>query len=131
MRFDPECAKNIMIYIEDNQGIRYNGKAEIIHPKDFNFDDPIFLGFTSDVIYYHVKQLVESKLLDADIHDGASPKLYDITDISPKGHDFLAAARSNTFWNKVIKYINDNGIPLTIATIIDVCRKLTSTIIGI
>ncbi len=69
-------------------------------------DQSVPPGRTQKEVAYHVHQMKEAGLIDAIIsfaHERGQryPGTYHIKDITPKGHDFIAAIRDDRFWLKL------------------------------
>ena len=72
-------------------------------------------GHTKSEVAYHVKQMKLSGLVDAHITEAPSPGRieptdYIIHDITPAGHDFIAAVRNEGLWAKVRKYFKERRV---------------------
>jgi Hypothetical protein (DUF2513) len=99
-------------------------------------DTSIPEGFTKEQVAYHVRQMRESGLIDAHIISAPSPgKIrpvdFIIHDITPAGHDFIAAIRNEGFWSKVKEEFKKNAAPLTVQLIVSVAKYLAAKSVGI
>jgi len=76
-------------------------------------------GHTKLEVAYHVKQMVQSGLIDATVVEAPSPgriKPVDFIfrDIKPAGHDFIAALKNDGFWAKLKREAAAKVAPLTL-----------------
>ena len=111
MKLNLDCVRQILLCVEENTGLRKicffidSGleEGEIIignapvPPPDYQVD--LLNQFSNDELIYHINYCVESDLLST----GSSLNLYQIliTDLTPKGHDFLENIRDNKVWSGV------------------------------
>jgi hypothetical protein len=63
-------------------------------------------GYTHDQVFYHVEQMNKAGLIHASLFQPDGFVVYDLT---PEGHDFIAAARSDTVWNKAKQTVLSNA----------------------
>lgn len=88
MRLNPDCVRDILLYIEENED------------SVFHAEDP-FLGYDFKTFSYHAKQCNVAGLLQG-YNEYIDGSIY-IEDLSPLGHQFLAKTRDNTKWQKFLK----------------------------
>ena len=104
MKRDMELVRKILIAIEDSN----NTMGSIT----LNFDN-----YSDEQVSYHVKLLSENgliKAIDASSHDVIA---WMPTGLTWDGHDYIEAIKDDKRWQKVKKWISDNGKLITIETI--------------
>ena len=92
MRLNPDCIRDILLYLEDkidaeNDCVSFNELVDNLGK------------YNRNMLYYHVNQISKHDFVD-DVMYASNEPLF-ISDLTPKGHEFLANIRSNTKWNKV------------------------------
>jgi Hypothetical protein (DUF2513) len=68
-------------------------------------------GHSQDEVFYHVEQVKSSGLVEADLMNPNGHIVYDLT---PDGHDFLAAARSSKVWDAAKKMLMASAGAITV-----------------
>lgn len=113
MRLDPDCIREILLYVENYSG--YNVDTEIKYPLKisyFSFSDTpeepdntpeeldlIFRRYDEDTLFYHIDYCYKSGLIEepqylANYHAR-------IPDLTPYGHELLGQIRDDKNWGKV------------------------------
>lgn len=80
--------------------------------------------YSEEQISYHIKLLYQANLIEANdcsSNDGLSWKA---TSLTWHGHEFLDAARNETFWNKAKNHLKGKGVEITIDTIKTALMKI-------
>lgn len=107
MRLNPDCVRDILLTVEEN--------ADFSSYWEFDISDVAngqLANYSPEEIIYHISQCKK-----ADLIDGC--QFYDIgesgvvSDLTPKGHQFLADIRSDTVWKDVkdvSKKVGSNSI---------------------
>ena len=94
MKLNPDCIRDVLRTVEEN--------TDGISPFEYNKDEGFYQHLTSydhSEILYHIIQCDLADLITGcQILDMGDAIL--VSDISPKGHDFLANIRKDTIWNK-------------------------------
>lgn len=98
-------------------------------------DQSVPEGRTKEEVAYHVNQMKDAGLVDAIIsfameRGSRYPNFYQVRDITPKGHDFIAAIRSDTFWAKLKKHFEDKAVPLTVELAVEGAKTLARQLLG-
>lgn len=92
MKLNPDCTREILLAIES--------VCDIEHYFDFDTDrEAVAGGFSPDEVLYHARQCDLAGMLykcQFDLSGG-----FTVSDLSPKGHEFLANIREDTIWNSV------------------------------
>ena len=82
-----------------------------------DFEEPIvpeIPGVTTNEIYYHIKLLNEAGLIEAKDWSTDNGSEWVATSLTSPGHDFLDAARNETFWVKAKSLVQNSGGALTL-----------------
>ena len=116
MRQDIDLIRNIMVAVEALQNTiePLNGKdiyENLLNNGQITSSDDDFHKFL-----YHVKLLDQDCLIEGstdNIHIG----FFMVRSITPSGHRFLDAVREKPFFRKVKDYLQQNSVPITIASI--------------
>jgi len=82
-------------------------------------DSSIPEGYSKEEVAYHVKQMVKSGLIEAAVVEAPSPGKMKPTqfifrDITPAGHDFIAAIRNDGIWSKLKTKFKDKAVDMTV-----------------
>ena len=97
---------------------------------NFEHDDvSIPDGYTMSEVAYHVKQMVKSGLIEASVIEAPSPgKMKPVNfifrDITPAGHDFIAAMKDAGFWAKLKREATNRAAPMTLDLLLLVAKEL-------
>lgn len=102
MKLNADCIKDILISVEANTG--YN--IFLSYP-DEHANCPNLDKYTAEEIMHHINQCEKSRLVDIQSRDLSGN--INISDLSPKGHEFLANIRKDTIWNKTKSISNKIG----------------------
>ncbi len=111
MKLNLDCVRRILLCVENNTGVRKNcifidsglEEVELMIGNEptipFDYQTELLKEFSNDELIYHLNYCAEAELLSI----SSSPGQYTIiiTDLTPKGHEFLANIRNDTFFNKV------------------------------
>jgi len=106
MRLNPNCIRDILLTLEDvlppnvlSTFTAEPGRTAYEGMREY----PSLSSYSADEIEYHLHQCDESGLLT-----GARFGLdgwFEIRDLSPAGHEFLASIREPSVWKKIISKI--------------------------
>lgn len=91
MRLNPDCIRDIILFIEENTDSRKGVNAKQLIES--------YPNYTEDVLEYHVNYLKDAYLIQ-----GVSKYMgggYSIRDLTPQGHEFAQNIHNDTNWNKV------------------------------
>jgi hypothetical protein len=90
-------------------------------------------GFTSDQVGYHVWLLDDAGLIEAatvTAHGSSSPQAIPLH-LTWEGHDFVAAARSDTAWSRAMQKAKSVGGPLTFAVLKQLLESMMKSQLGL
>lgn len=92
MKLNPDCIRDILIAVESLPNANYHSRFdEYSIPNEFP-------NYTYDEVMYHIRQCELSGFFYK--ASGSISGSYDVHDLSPLGHQFLADIRSDTIWSK-------------------------------
>src|SRR5262245_25133750 len=91
---------------------------------------------TQEIVAYHVEQMIAAGLITGDISRRSDrgqkvPHFYHVHDITPAGHDFIAALRSDTFWQKVKTHFDKQAVPITLELVVQAAKRLGNLALGL
>lgn len=123
MKLNPDCIRDILLSVEEaTDGIR------VFEYDKGNFIPDKLKKYDHNAILYHLQQCNMSELIV-----GFQP--YDcgdyviVGDLSPKGHEFLANIRSNSFWGRVKDIATKIGTP-ALGSLIQIAENLATDLIS-
>ncbi len=102
-------------------------------------DTSIPEGRSDSEVAYHVNQMIKAGLLEGEVTSGPSeesPGKYETTgffihDITPSGHDFIAAIKSDGFWSKLKREAEAKVAPLTLDLLIHIAKAIGKKAFGL
>lgn len=94
MKLNSDCIRAILLMVEDKSG--FNRFVE--YKKDKCSDEHIS-KYPHDEIMYHIKQCEQAELITG--VNFLNKEYVVITDLTPKGHEFIANIRQDNVWNGV------------------------------
>ena len=110
MQLNWDCIRDVMFCVEEHTDLRNSCTfTDTVSAEDslrFLGEDPepvpdyqveLSNKYGLDVLLYHVRYCIRSELL-IPAHDNPSYQ-YEIMDLTPAGHEFLANIRENSNWN--------------------------------
>lgn len=99
-------------------------------------DQSVPEGRTQEEVAYHVEQMIDAGLLKEVISRKTArgrrvPHFYHVPDITPAGHDFIAAIRSSGFWSKLKKHFEERTVPMTVELVVLTAKRLAAEALGL
>jgi hypothetical protein len=93
-------------------------------------------GKTQEIVAYHVEQMIAAGLVTGTIarrsvRGQKVPHFYHVNDITPAGHDFIAALRDDKFWTKLKKHFETQGAPITLELLVQGAKRLGRELLGL
>lgn len=120
MKLNNDCVRDILFCTEENTGYR----SSFAIPKDLEPTSQLS-KYELEEVLYHIGQCQKSGLLEAKNYiDGGIA----ISDLTPKGHDFLANIRSDTVWNDTKAVGQKIGIT-SLSALLQISTGVVTTII--
>lgn len=111
MRLNLDCVRDILLCVEEHTGPRSRcmfvdtSQTESLKRMGLHTEEPqeyqinLMGVYEIDEIVYHVKYCHEADLIV--LMEASSPYLQLVSDLTPKGHDFLANIRNDKIWANV------------------------------
>ena len=86
----------------------------------------------NDVECYHLKQMIDGKLIEGwsqpdGIGDGWAAE---ISDLTLKGHEFLAATRQHKIWERIKDTVLEKGVAFTVSNVLFIAKNLMEQILS-
>lgn len=100
MRLDYDLFRELLFIIEE-ETIPYHCSFSPISQNEK------LSNYSFTEISYHLKKLTEANLITSTIYSDGEVS---VSDITMKGHDFLAQIRSDTVWNKTKSFAEKIGV---------------------
>ena len=106
----------------------------------FEQDDTSIPEERSDYeVAYHVNQMIKAGLLEGEVVSGPSeespgksqPTDFFIHDITPAGHDFIAAIKNDGFWSKLKREAEAKVAPLTLDLLVHIAKAIGKRAFGL
>lgn len=92
MRLNPDCVRDILLEVEEGTDYSTSITYDLSKPCP-----PRFRRYSHDELIYHIKQCDEAGLIEVSTRSWGGEKAV-ISDLTPKGHEFLANTRKNEIW---------------------------------
>jgi Hypothetical protein (DUF2513) len=120
MKRDFSLIRNILMTVEDAQ------PGEVI--QNFQHD-----GSDARTVAEHVRLLQEADFIEADFASqlGSSEFFYAVTRLTWKGHEFLANAKNDTLWKKVIAQAQEKGTSVSLSVLDSMLSAAAKKYLGI
>lgn len=120
MKLNVDLIRKILVVVEENTDFTTYYKYE---PDNV---DKRLKKYTHDEIIYHLYQCDLSGLIEAEIPDSGDFAM--VSDLTPKGHEFLANIRQDNIWN-TIKSIGTKLGATSLSAFIQISSNVVSEII--
>lgn len=119
MKRDMDLVRKLVFAIED-------------HPHGFAPSDIEIDGYTEEQIGYHLFIMMEAGLINgADVsHTGCRSPQALASSLTWAGHEFADAARSESFWNKAKKTIQEKVGSITIGLLTEYLQQMARDALG-
>ena len=117
MKLNINCIRDILLTVEKN--------CDFETPWEYQEDssDSEFLSnYSHEEIVYHISQAEKSDLIDGVDYFECGSDIY-ISDLTPKGHEFLANIRNDTVWKKVLSKASGASLPIIIEVAKEAAKK--------
>lgn len=127
MKLNPNCIRDILISVEENTGYR----IYFDYPSELD-KAPLLAKYSDEEIRYHILQCEKSYLIEIPTKD--INENYAITDLTPKGHEFLANIRSENVWKdvkEVSKKVGSNSLSALSQIATGVITEIIKTQLGL
>jgi len=123
MRLNPDCIRDILLYVEENTGyMRYIPVPRSIH----NFDIALENDYEPDEILYHIDLCEEYGYIRTD--SGTIANFY-IERLSVLGHEFLENIRQESNWNQTKSLAKQAG-SISLNVISNIASNVISSVVA-
>lgn len=126
MKFNQECVRDILLYLEENlllgQKIKFNSET----------DNELNSKYSNDDIVYNSLKLLEAGFISGSSHlstQSYGPVVVEINSVTYQGHLFLDNIRDNNVWNKA-KNIAKPFTSMSLTLLSDIASKVITTLIS-
>lgn len=118
MKLNPDCIRDILLVVESLQNVN--------HYYRFNSETIPFLlpNYSMTEVIYHLRQCELNGLLLNPSHT-MNYEEYTVSDLTPKGHKFLANIRESKIWNGVKEIAGKVG-----SSSLDAITQIASNVIA-
>lgn len=113
MRLNPDWLRDVLICVEEHTSIRQIcafvdqdtdgmisfSMAERCEITDYQKN--LSKQYSNDELIYHIRYCAQDNLIC--LSDSSTPYLFLVTDLTPKGHQFIAKIRDDKQWSSVKK----------------------------
>jgi len=123
MTRDTDLIRDLLLFVEENDELRYAVDTGFTLPDDFQHLD-------LDVLGYHVHLLIEAGLVEGKVRRdtmGATIACF-ITRITWEGHEFLDNIRSETIWNRAKERVSQTAGSVSLSILKKVATKVAADI---
>jgi hypothetical protein len=117
---DPELIRNILLRIEAN-------------PAGNTLEHMEFEGHTWEDIAEHVQLLIDASFIDGTVtgQRGKWPTAFLVQRLTWIGHEFLAKARNDTLWKKVVAQAQEKGMSTSMSIINGLLEAAAKKYVGL
>lgn len=123
MVLNNECVRALILWLEENQTVKPNGKPDVImlHKIYSCFPDFSAADVNTAATYLVQKKLIS--LREGQTALNAAPRAYAVTGITAIGYDYIAAVKDDSLWKKIKDRIGSAALA-SVPTVIEVASKL-------
>lgn len=114
MKLNPDCVKDIMVFLEENLS-----RDKYFVPNQISES---LKRYPYDEIEHCVKTLFEEKWVNGIVQKQGD--FYLVKEITPLGYEFLKIAHDDNLWNKTTSVLKSFAI-LALSTILDVAKGIS------
>ena len=120
MKRDMELIRELMLEVESQDS-------------DFKYDTLQSKGYTEAQLDYHLKLLIEEKLIDGEVHPlmGTRSPIIVIEKLSWKGHEFLDNARNESIWKETMKTVKEKGGSVAVGVLTQILASVAKQQFGL
>ncbi len=99
MKLNLDCVRDVLIVLEDTENMDNTGNLELIEINDIENALP---DYERKELLYTLRHLIEEHYINGEIISSCGePDIYEIDDLSWKGHELLKNIRNKPVWEKV------------------------------
>lgn len=138
MRLDLDCVRDILLCVEENSGLYKSccfiesgpPGLEEFHDTDIavpSYQLDLNKKYSNEALIYHVKYCSEADLITEAQY--LTNDMLCVSDLTPKGHEFIANIRNESVWKKVKSAAAKIGVS-SIPALLELASKITLTLAG-
>lgn len=126
MKLNPDCIRDILLYLEENLKISENEFSSITFQK-IKCD---LSNYSEDDIFYSIYNLKQIRYIEGNIKDVGEMKMYicEIQNITWNGHQFLNTIRPTSVWEATKLGASKLGI-MSIQALSTIAMKVAEAIV--
>lgn len=115
MKLNLDCVRSILMCVEENTGLHrfcyfvdigFNQKLkdmDMNSVKIHQYQQALMEQYDNDELIYHVRYCLQAGLIENSQPPTMGTHVNVVTDLTPKGHEFLANTRTSVNWEKAKK----------------------------
>jgi hypothetical protein len=123
MRLNPDCVRDILLYVEEKSNCKHSVAFELAQNKA---SFPPLEQYTIEELRYHIMQCKMAGLLIIHLQD-LGGNIY-VKDLTPTGHEFLANIRQDSIWNNV-KNVSAKVGSSSLSTLTQIAANIVTEIV--
>lgn len=105
-------------------------KVEQLPTEDSTFNSNELEGFDSEVVAYHMRLLLEARLIVGGCRDALRPPFCHASRLTWEGHEFIDKIKSESLWHKINDTARSKGLDLSFTVIGDLAKSLITAVIS-
>ncbi len=127
MKLNPDCIRDVLLYLEENLTLKDNHKFSAITLAQLEGALP---EHTKEDIFYSVYNLYQIRFIEGKINDVNDMKMFfcEINNITWNGHQFLNTIRPKTVWDATKKGAAKLGI-MSMDALSTIAMKISETVV--
>lgn len=117
MKLNVNCIRDILLTVEE--------ECDFETPWEYQEDSPppkFLADYTHKEIVYHINQAQKSNPICGVEYFECGSDIY-ISDLTPKGHEFLSNIRNDTVWKKVLSKASGASLPIILEVAKEAAKK--------
>ncbi len=128
MKLNPDCVRDVLLYLEEHLHIEDRNKLSTIDLKELKEK---LTQYSEDDIFYSVYNLHQIRFIEGRINDTGDRKMFfcEINNITWNGHQFLNTIRPDTVWQATKKGASKLGI-MSMHALSSIAMKVAEVIIS-
>ena len=108
MKLNPDCIRDVLLYLEENLII----ENRTFIPINLKSLQEVILNYSEEDIFYSIYNLKQAKFIEGKFSDVKDNKMAicEIENITYLGHQFLETVRPEPIWNKTKSVVSKVGV---------------------
>lgn len=127
MKLNPDCVRDVLLYLEENLKIKNSSEFSEITLKEIK---EALSQYTEEDVFYSVYNLYQIKYIEGKINDVGNKKMFfcEINNITWDGHQFLNTIRPKTVWEATKDGASKLGV-MSMHALSSIAMKISETIV--